>query len=322
MSADVLCFGEALIDLRAEPVDGLIRYVPQPGGAPANVAVGVARLGGRAAFVGQVGADVFGDQIRASLAGFGVDTTLLMQSQKANTALAMVALDASGERSFTFYRNATADLLYEPDRMPEVALAGRPIFHVCSNTLTEPVILETTHALVARAQAAGCLVSFDVNYRAPLWPDPTQAPGQIGALARSADLVKFSREELLALYGRRADGLLAELEEAGVPLVLISDGAEPLEARAGGRRHHLRPPMVRAVDTTAAGDAFVAGLLYQLAAAGVNAGSLRQWLTRPGYLDQALAFASRCGAVTATRFGAFDALPSMADLEGLGTVAD
>ncbi|WP_373000698.1 carbohydrate kinase family protein [Marinobacter sp.] len=317
MTLDVLCFGEALIDMRGESVDGQTRFIPQPGGAPANVAVGVARLGGKSGFAGQVGADLFGHQIVASLTGFGVDTSLLVQTRNANTALAMVALDDAGERSFTFYRNATADLLYESEQLPDGAFAGQPIFHICSNTLTEPVIVETTLALVARARKAGCLVSFDVNYREPLWPDPERAPEQIRALALQADLVKFSREELAALYGDRGDAMVEELRGRGVQLVLVSDGPDALQAWAGERQHTLVPPEVRAVDTTAAGDAFVAGLLYQLADDGVTSGGLGSWLAQPGNLDGALEFASRCGAITATRFGAFDALPSKADLQDL-----
>lgn len=317
MRFDVLCFGEALIDMRGESVDGQLRFVPQPGGAPANVAVGVARLGGRSGFAGQVGADLFGNQILASLSGFGVDTSLLVQTRSANTALAMVALDEAGERSFTFYRNSTADLLYEPEQMPDSALASQPIFHICSNTLTEPVIVETTLALVARARKAGCLVSFDVNYREPLWPDPERAPEQIRALALEADLVKFSREELNALYGDQGDAMVEELRGRGVQLVLVSDGANTLQAWAGERQHRLEPPEVHAVDTTAAGDAFVAGLLYQLASHGVTEDRLGSWLAQPGNVDQALEFATRCGAFTATRFGAFDALPSKADLQEL-----
>ena len=317
MPFDVLCFGEALIDMRGEDVDGQLRFVPQPGGAPANVAVGVARLGGRSGFAGQVGADLFGNQILRSLSGFGVDTSLLLQTQSANTALAMVALDEAGERSFSFYRNATADLLYEPEQLPDSALAGQPIFHICSNTLTEPVIVETTLALVARARGAGCLVSFDVNYRKPLWPDPERAPEQIRALALEADLVKFSREELTALYGDQEDALVEELCDQGVQLVLVSDGPGALQAWTQQRRLTIVPPQVRAVDTTAAGDAFVAGLLFQLARHGVTAERLNTWLAQPASLDRALKFAARCGAIAATRFGAFDALPSIADFQDL-----
>lgn len=321
MTSGVLCFGEALIDLRAEPADGQSRFVPQPGGAPANVAVGIARLGGRAAFAGQIGADYFGDRIAASLAGFGVDITWLARTGAGNTALALVALDDRGERSFSFYRNATADLLYRAEQLPPDAFAGAPAFHFCSNTLTEPAIRETTRALVTRARAAGCLVSFDINYRPSLWPGGSPAPEQIRAMAGMADLVKFSREELLALYPGQGDAVVQSLRREGVALVLVSDGANTLEAWTETGPVRIAPPSVRAVDTTAAGDSLVAGLLYQLARAEVTAGGLRQWLDETGRLQQALDFASRCGAVTATRFGAFDALPSQADLKALEQAA-
>ncbi|KMQ76652.1 carbohydrate kinase family protein [Marinobacter subterrani] len=317
MNFDVLCFGEALIDMRGERVDGYTRFVPQPGGAPANVAVGVARLGGQSRFAGQIGADLFGNQIVAALSGFGVDTSLLVQTPNANTAMALVGLDDSGERSFSFYRTATADLLYQSAQLPDAALSGQPIFHFCSNTLTEPAILEVTRELVRRARKAGCLVSFDVNYRESLWPDRRVAPELIRAMAVEADLVKFSREELTALFGNRGDELARELRARGVSLVLVSDGPNTLQAWAGERLRQITPPAVQAVDTTAAGDACVAGLLYRLAAERVSKDQFGAWLDQTGNLESTLTFASRCGAVAATRFGAFDALPDMADLQAL-----
>ncbi len=317
MTLEVLCFGEALIDMRGERVAGQSRFIPQPGGAPANVAVGVAKLGGRSRFAGQVGADVFGDNIVASLSAHGVDTSLLIQSPSARTALSIVALDDSGERSFTFYRTGTADLQYRSEQMPDAAFAGKPIFHFCSNTLTEPAILQVTLALVRRAQDAGCLISFDVNFRELLWPDPDQAPEWIRSMAAEADVVKFSREELVALYGDQGDRVIRELRQQGVLLVLVSDGPNVLCAWSGEGLHQLRPPAVTAVDTTAAGDAFVAGFLYRLATHGVGKSQLGPWLRQAGNLDAALAFASRCGAVAATRYGAFDALPLQVDLQAI-----
>ncbi|MGF2734300.1 carbohydrate kinase family protein [Marinobacter sp. DUT-1] len=313
--SDILCFGEALIDMRGEQGEGGVHYVPQPGGAPANVAVGVARLGGRAGFVGQVGNDVFGQTIVRALAGYGVDTSRLAMSDSALTALAIVSLDDQGERSFSFYRNATADLLYRPDQLPESALGASRIFHLCSNTLTEPAIRETSQHLMARARQAGCLVSFDVNFRPGLWPAWQEAPEIIGQIARQADIVKFSREELEQLYGENAGAVPDTLQEQGVPLVVVSDGAATLRAFAGREPLLIEPPRVRAVDTTAAGDSFVAGLLFRLWQDRVSGAGFRQWLTSEGVLADALKFASRCGAITATRFGAFDALPEPKDLK-------
>lgn len=313
--SNVLCFGEALIDMRGEQGECGVHYLPQPGGAPANVAVGVARLGGRAGFAGQVGNDVFGQTIVRTLAGYGVDTSLLSLSDSALTALAMVSLDEQGERSFSFYRKATADLLYQADQLPERAMADARIFHLCSNTLTEPGIRDTSRTLVQRARAAGCLISFDINFRPALWSRQEQPPEVIAQMAHEADIVKFSREELEQLYGERADTMVRELRDQGIPLLVISDGPYTLHAFAGDVDLRIEPPVVKALDTTAAGDSFVAGLLYWLWRDRITAAGFRSWLMTEGVLAEALAFASQCGAVTATRFGAFDALPEPKDLK-------
>lgn len=313
---DVLCFGEALIDMRGESVSGRQLYVPQPGGAPANVAVGVARLGGRSGFIGQVGADVFGNDIVRALVKYGVDVSLTRQTPDAMTALAMVSLDQEGERSFAFYRTGTADLQYKSGMCPDQALERARIVHFCSNTLTEPAIRETTFSLMQRARAQGCLVSFDVNYRQPLWLAGEEPALHILTAANMADIVKFSREELEALFGKRVE-LPAGLQPATGRLVVVSEGANPLQVYSPGRTFTLRPPSVEAKDTTAAGDSFVAGLLYRLADQTGDSRAFEDWLNQPDKLEQALLFASRCGAYTAMHFGAFDALPTPGQLQRL-----
>ncbi|KPQ02804.1 carbohydrate kinase [Marinobacter sp. HL-58] len=313
---DVLCFGEALVDMRGESVAGRQVYIPQPGGAPANVAVGVARLGGRAGFVGQVGADLFGSDIVKALVRHGVDVSLTRQTDDAMTALAFVSLDSQGERSFAFYRNETADLRFESRHCPDEALESARIVHFCSNTLTEPAIRETTFSLVRRARAHGCLVSFDVNYRQPLWPEHEEPAPHILKAARLADIVKFSREELEAQFGEGAD-LSADLLAEQVQLLLVSDGAGPLQVTTREQVFALFPPTVEARDTTAAGDSFVAGLLFHLVDQGVDAGALSDWLRGPGNLESAVTFASRCGAFAAMHYGAFDALPTLRQLQHL-----
>ncbi|MDK8462804.1 carbohydrate kinase [Marinobacter sp. SS13-12] len=313
---DVLCFGEALIDMRGEAVSGRQVYIPQPGGAPANVAVGVARLGGRSGFIGQVGADVFGSDIVSALVEYGVDVSLTRRTSQAMTALAFVTLDQDGERSFAFYRTGTADLLYESRMCPDEALKRARIVHFCSNTLTAPAIRETTFTMMRRAREHDCLVSFDVNYRQPLWPaDEGPAPHILKA-AGMADIVKFSREELEALFGKSA-GLADDLLAEAVQLVLISDGANPLQACCPGQTLTLQPPQVEAKDTTAAGDSFVAGLLYGLGTQAIGSAAFGDWLAVPGNLEAALAFAARCGAYTAMHYGAFDALPTIDRLQDL-----
>lgn len=310
----VIAFGEALIDMLALPGEGQRRFLEQPGGAPANVAVGVAKLGGQARFVGQVGKDMFGDALVHAMEKFGVDTSALRQTPDSLTALAFVSLDDQGERSFAFYRRGSADLLYRIEHCPADLFARPAIFHSGSNTLTEPDIHFTTLALMQRAREAGCLVSFDVNYRHNLWTAGANAREPIWDAMVAADIVKLSREELDALYGDE-DRLVRQLLEAGVRLILITDGGNPLNVHWSGGSTQLRPTHASVTDSTAAGDAFVAGLLYQMASQSVAPESLNAWIEDEARLGKALDFACKCGAVAVSRYGAFDALPNQNEVK-------
>lgn len=315
----VISFGEALIDMLSNRVAGTAPDGPEtftrfPGGAPANVAVAVAKLGGRSYFAGKVGRDMFGDCLRDAMAAAGVRTDYLLQTDQAKTALAFVSLDARGERSFEFYRSPSADLLFRPEEFRPAWFAEPGLFHFCSNTLTEPGIRATTLAGIEQARAAGYLISFDVNLRHNLWPagvDPTPFLWQ--AIARS-DLLKLCREELAFLCRDRTETqVLERIRAAGVSLILITDGGDPLcyqGTRLAGRLH---PPATRVVDTTAAGDAFTGGVLYALAERGIDRDRLAA-LDDRDQLEAILDLGMRCGAFTVTRKGAFDALPTQADL--------
>lgn len=304
----VIAFGEALIDMLALSGEGQRRFLEQPGGAPANVAVGVAKLGGQARFVGQVGKDMFGDTLVRAMDHYGVDTSALRRTADALTALAFVSLDDKGERSFAFYRQGSADLLYRAEHCPTDLFSRPAIFHSGSNTLTEPDIHITTLAMMQKARQAGCLVSFDVNYRHNLWSAGANAREPIWDAMAAADIVKLSREELDALYGSE-DKLVRQLLETGVRLILVTDGGNPLNVHWSGGSTQLKPTSAEVTDSTAAGDAFVAGLLYQMAKQEVGPEALDRWIEDDASLGRALDFACRCGAVAVSRYGAFDALP-------------
>ncbi|WCL55323.1 carbohydrate kinase family protein [Gimibacter soli] len=300
----VVCYGECLIDfLGGRNADGsLAPFTPYPGGAPANVAVAVARLGGRAAFLGQVGTDMFGDFLADALARYGVDTSPLARHAAAPTSLAFVSLDASGERSFSFRRDGSADLAITASDIDRLWPAQSAFFHHCSNMLTDVAIADVSAHAVARAKAAGALVSFDANLRPALWLDGKVDRACVDTFARSADIVKLAREELEFLAEGSADAYLDSLLSSGVSLVFITDGAAP--ARVKSRTHDFEVPCpeVAAVDTTGAGDAFCGGLLYAL--------------SRLGHLPEdretlqgITTFAAACGAHAVTRQGAFPAMP-------------
>ncbi|HEY9121067.1 MAG TPA: PfkB family carbohydrate kinase, partial [Marinobacter sp.] len=166
------------------------------------------------------------------------------------------------------------------------------------------------------AKAHGCLVSFDVNYRRLLWPVGEEPAPHILTAANMADIVKFSREELEALFGEGVD-FPDGLQPATGRLVVVSDGANPLQVYSPARMFTLRPPSVEAKDTTAAGDSFVAGLLYRLGDQADDSRAFDHWLRQPDKLEEALVFASRCGAYTAMHYGAFEALPTLGPLQRL-----
>ncbi|TDK30641.1 carbohydrate kinase family protein [Luteimonas terrae] len=315
----IACFGEALIDFRAERADnGQRRFVEQPGGAPANVAVGVAALGGRARFIGMLAQDMFGDALQAALSARGVDISQVRRTHEAPTALAFVSLADDGERSFSFYRPPAADLLFTETDFAGNAFDDVAILHVCSNSMTAPAIAATTLQAMSRADAAGALVSQDLNLRPALWPrgvDPSPTLWQ--ALARAA-LVKLSHEELAFLTG---DGdiaaTVARLFAGDTQVLVVTNGAAPLRWWTRTRAGSVDTFRVDPIDTTAAGDAFVAGLLHRLVERGVDRGGLVAAFEDDTLRADLLRHGAAAGALATTRHGAFDAMPDTASLRAL-----
>ncbi len=311
----VICFGEALIDFlntgQQQEGDMLLNCFTQfPGGAPANAAVAVAKLGGEAAFAGQVGDDQFGHFLLDALKTYGVDTSLAAVHPDAPTALAFVFLDEHGERSFSFRRDRTADILMTREQLSADWFRNRPIVHFCSNTLTDDHIADVTHFVIQEARANDATISFDVNLRHNLWPAGEVNAASVNELVRGADLVKFSREELDFLSAGDYDDYLASCFAAGTSVALVTDGPRDLEIIAAGGRATVSPPRVTAVDTTGGGDAFIGAVLY----------GLSQQADVKGFLDDLAAMqrlvesAAHCGAIAVSRPGAFPSFPTLADV--------
>ncbi|MEP6882671.1 MAG: carbohydrate kinase [Dokdonella sp.] len=318
----IICFGEVLIDFQPilpSPTTQTARFEQHAGGAPANVAVAVAALGGKAEFVGMLGTDPFSDFLLDSLRRANVATTHIQRTSAAPTALAFVTLDENGERSFSFYRSPAADLLFRESRLPARAFAKAAILHACSNSLTEEGIAQATLACMRRAREAGALVSFDMNLRPALWPAGVEPGPRIRAALALADVVKLSAEELAflaAFAGSESAALDAILSETA-QLVLVTDGARPIRWRARDTHGTLDTYEVEAIDSTAAGDAFSGGILFALADIGIDTLSLPDLIGDPARLNAVLRFGAACGALATTRRGAFAAMPSRAEVEAL-----
>ncbi len=320
MKKGILSFGEALIDFHAQATtvtDIPPTFVPHPGGAPANVAVAVARLGSPSAFAGMLGADMFGEMLLTSLRKAGVDTRAVRRTDAANTALAFVALDAHGERSFSFYRPPAADLLFRAEHFDADALEAAAIFHAGSCSLTESSIAETTLTGMRRARAAGALVSFDMNLRPALWPHASDPAPRLWQALQLAHVVKLSAEEMSFLAHAAGGDTSARdrLWQGGTQVLLVTDGNAPMHwftRAAGGTMPAIA---VRAIDSTGAGDAFVGGLLHGLVAADATPATLDDLLADAPRRDAWLRFAAACGALAVTRTGSFTAMPDRAAVE-------
>lgn len=322
----IVCFGEALIDLLALPpttADTPRAFLQYAGGAPANVAVAAARLGADTHFAGMLGEDMFGDFLLESLASAGVATDCIVRTGEAKTALAFVALDAAGERSFSFYRPPAADLLFRTEHFQANCFAGTGTFHVCSNSLTEATIAETTFNGMLRAHAAGAVVSLDLNLRPALWPaDVDPAPRLWEALA-NADLIKLAREELEYLahpFGGGAMGesaVLKRLFEGQAQWIVVTDGAAAIRWFTRDASGQVESFRVETRDTTAAGDAFVGGLLFRIGELGGDGRGFAEFCRRRDAIEDAIRFAAAVGALAVTRKGAFAAMPSQPEVQHL-----
>ncbi|EPC3468855.1 aminoimidazole riboside kinase [Enterobacter asburiae] len=289
--------GDAVVDLLP---DGECRLLQCPGGAPANVAVGIARLGGQSAFIGRVGDDPFGRFMAKTLADEKVDVKSMRLDPAHRTSTVVVDLDDQGERSFTFMVRPSADLFLESADLPTFS-AGEWL-HVCSIALSAEPSRSATFEAMAAIREAGGYVSFDPNIRPDLWPDENALRRCLEQALQSADVVKLSVEELAFLTGNVEVnvGLDALMARCPARLVLVTQGKEGVIAWHDGTVKHYPATPVECVDTTGAGDAFVAGLLYGLAA-GQD-------------LTPVIALAQRCGALATTAKGAMTALPWQHDL--------
>ncbi|MCC5883148.1 MAG: carbohydrate kinase [Halomonas sp.] len=316
----VIAFGEALVDMLSSRLgesagNATETFTPYAGGAPANVAVACARLGVPSRFLGMLGQDHFGDFLAAELTAHGVDTSGVVRTCEARTALAFVSRDVSGERTFDFYRPPAADLLYRLEHLPPGVFAEPAIVHFCSNSLTEPGIADTTLAMADMASRAGCLVSVDANLRHNLWAGGSADIALITQLIDRASLVKLSTDELDYLRADHpADAWLAHRLAAGVRLLVITDGPGEVRAVGVGKELAHMPPKVDAVDTTAGGDAFIGGLLAELSHFMEREAGAEEWYQDDEFLQQALRTAANCGAHAVTRPGAYAALPDREDL--------
>ena len=298
---DIVTIGEVLIDLTQTGKDerGIPQFAANPGGAPANLAVAAARLGAQTAFIGKVGADAFGRYLKEVLAENKVDVS----------GMAVVSVDATGERDFSFYRSANADVMLSKEDISEGALKAAKIVHFGSVSLTADPSRTATLDAAARAKKLGATITYDPNYRANLWKNKEEAIAQMKAPLPLVDILKVSDEELPLLTGTTdCESGTAQLAQNGIRLIFVTLGANGVFYRFGDKTGRVAGATCKVGDINGAGDTFFGAALSKLCKEELDTLTVDK-------LEGILAFANKAASITTSRHGAIPAMPTLEEIE-------
>lgn len=304
----IVSIGELLIDFlpgeKGISLSKVETFKKMAGGAPANVCAAFSILKGKSYFMGQVGADAFGDFLIRELQDANVDTTYLKQTSLAKTALAFVSLTKHGERDFLFYRNPSADQLFsEEDANFDVL--DESILHFCSVSLLGFPISKAHKSIIAEAKKRNSIISFDPNIRRALSTDDTYYQSVILEYLKYADVVKISDDELPFITGiDNVDQAIVFLKRKHIPILIITKGKNGVDLYRDDQYIHEDGFSVEVKDTTGAGDAWIGSFLNQIAIHDKLKDIPSDTLVK--YLRFSNAFA----ALTTTKYGAIKAMPT------------
>jgi fructan beta-fructosidase len=310
---DVIAIGEVLIDFTpaGRTAEGNEQFVCNPGGAPANVAAALSRLGARAALISKVGEDQFGSLLHNALLASGVDVTGVSVTDEASTTLAFVHLDDQGDRSFSFFRKPGADTFLHTQDVPLEQIAMCRVLHFGSLSMTHEPARSATQTAVRKAKEAGVLLSFDPNIRFALWGSQEEARQNIAWGLKYADIVKISEEELSFITGITdvEDASLELQRQYGITLLVVTLAEKGCYYRLAAQEGYVPGFKVKAIDTTGAGDAFLGCLLYQILELGQHLPELTSQ-----EIARMLTFANAGGALVTTRKGALGSMPTIDEI--------
>ena len=312
---DVTAIGEILIDFTpaGKSKNGRTLFEANPGGAPANAAAAAAKLGARAAFIGKIGSDAFGRDAKAALENCGVYTEGMKTDPARHTTLAFVSLSSSGERSFSFARSGGADINLLPDDVDKTLIQGSTFLHIGSLSCTDEPSLSATHKAIDTAKNGGTFISYDPNWREPLWRGKKEGIETMRSLFKYADFVKIADNELALMYGENTPIAAQEILDEGAKLVCVTLGKDGVFYKTQGYEGIVSIPQynIEVRDTTGAGDAFTGALLYRLTRRE-NPFSFTE-----DELKCDLHFANAAATLCVSRYGAIPALASLSETEKL-----
>ena len=310
---DVVALGELLIDFteNGKSAQGNPLFEANPGGAPCNVLAMLTKLGHKTAFIGKVGNDFFGEQLRSAITEVGIDASFLRLDHLVHTTLAMVHTYPDGDRDFSFYRNPGADMMLNETEVPEELLKDSKIFHFGTLSMTHEGVRKATKKALEIAKEAGALISFDPNLRPPLWDSLENAKEQVQYGLEQCHILKISDNEIQWLTGEEdySDGVRWILDRFEIPLILVSMGKEGSRAYYDGRMVEVKPFLQEhTIETTGAGDTFCGCVLHYICEHGLEGLKEEQ-------LTEMLTFANVAASIITTRKGALRVMPEVSEIQ-------
>ena len=311
---DVTALGELLIDFTENGTSpqGNPLLEANPGGAPCNVLAMLSKLGHHTAFVGKVGADNFGRQLRQAISKAGIDTSGLVEDKQVNTTLAFVHTLEDGDRDFSFYRNPGADMMLTSADVKENLLTDCRIFHFGTLSMTSEECRKATEDSIDLAKHTGALISFDPNLREPLWDSLVTAKVRTIYGLEHCDILKISDNEIEWLTGEKDYKKAAERLKAkyDISLILVSLGKRGSMALSDSAFAEMPGYSVDTIETTGAGDTFCACVLHYILEKGFRSYKKEE-------LEEMLRFANAAAAIVTTRKGALSVMPDRKEVEAL-----
>ena len=311
---DVIALGELLIDftMHGESEQGNNLFEACPGGAPCNVLAMLNKLGKKTAFLGKVGQDQFGTLLKATLDDVGIDTSALYMDQEVNTTLAFVHTFPDGDREFSFYRNPGADMMLTADEVDEEFVKKAKIFHFGTLSMTHDGVREATKKALKIAKDNGLVITFDPNLRPPLWSSLELAKEQMEYGFAYCDVLKISDNEIQFISGKEDydEGIRYLQEKYQIPLILLTMGKDGSRAYYKDMRVEVAGRVVKAIETTGAGDTFCGSSINYVLEHGLEN------LTEEN-LKEMLSFANAAAALITTKKGAIRSMPEKEDVRGL-----
>lgn len=307
MKKHVLIYGDVFVDHIAEDETNS-SFTTYLGGATVNVAAGIARLGAPVSFITVTGNDETSEFVRAELANEGVDLTAAILKPEKRVNGVYIHLTPDHDRVFASYQNETPDIQVTAHDLRKETFQQASILHICSGTMFHPIALETTRRAVQLAKETDTLVSFDANIRPLRWESEEICRETTTSFLQDADLVKLTEEELTFMMDTETfeDGV-SRLGILAIPVVLITRGELDTIAIIHGEQFQIPAEKKEPVDTTGAGDAFMAGILRQLHLYGYPA-NVSEW-------KEVIRFGNQMGALCVTKMGALSAMPCLEELE-------